>query len=481
MLAGITGDNGEIVTTWRASTGQVIATFGCGLGGCQTVAFSPDGGRVLTADADGTARLFDARSGALVRTFTGHSQAVNDARFLPHGRRVITASADGTARVWDVRDGHELLRFAGHTDNVVSVAVSSDGRSAFTTSWDHTIRRWRTDGPIAPVTFVAGTGSVQGLAFSSDDRLLAIGSSDRLQVRDVAQGSLTLDVALESSQALAFAPDDQRLAVATSFGSSVWDVVSGRQLFSLGPSGHEPLPYIVTAAYGPGGTTLLASDGDGGLALWDPATGDKVRSFSGVGGAAALSPDGSSVAYTSAVLCGQVVVANARSGIAQRYISITTGGGSGIQKNLCAIDLAFTPDGKELVISDTGHRPRIWDSTAGTVIREFAQPGTVWVVRVGADGRFVLTGGSDGAARLWDLATARLVRLFPKHGGISVAGAAISPDGTLVAIGGDNGSVVVTPLTVEALEAQVCSAVLRDLTAGERIDYGIEGTTAACP
>jgi WD40 repeat protein len=59
--------------------------------------FSPDGTRVLTASADGTARLWDL-SGRRIATFAGHADAIEDAAFSPDGRWIVTASGDGTAR-----------------------------------------------------------------------------------------------------------------------------------------------------------------------------------------------------------------------------------------------------------------------------------------------------------------------------------------------------------------------------------------------
>jgi type II secretory pathway pseudopilin PulG len=37
-----------------------------------------------------------------------HKDLVNSARFSPHGARVVTASADGTAMIWDARTGSPL-------------------------------------------------------------------------------------------------------------------------------------------------------------------------------------------------------------------------------------------------------------------------------------------------------------------------------------------------------------------------------------
>ena len=58
---------------------------------------------MVTASADGTARLWDAATGAPLGPPMRHQGVVHSAAFSPDGWRVVTASWDRTARVWDVR------------------------------------------------------------------------------------------------------------------------------------------------------------------------------------------------------------------------------------------------------------------------------------------------------------------------------------------------------------------------------------------
>jgi WD40 repeat protein len=62
--------------------------------------FAPDGGRILTASNDKTARLWD-RDGTPLATLQGHTDVVYSAVFAPDGGRILTASADNTARLWE--------------------------------------------------------------------------------------------------------------------------------------------------------------------------------------------------------------------------------------------------------------------------------------------------------------------------------------------------------------------------------------------
>jgi WD40 repeat protein len=98
--------------------------------------FSPDGGRILTASHDNTARLWDG-DGKPLATLRGHTSWINSAVFSPAGDRILTASYDSTARLWD-RDSKALATLQGHTESVASAEFSPDGGRILTASDDNT-------------------------------------------------------------------------------------------------------------------------------------------------------------------------------------------------------------------------------------------------------------------------------------------------------------------------------------------------------
>jgi WD40 repeat protein len=128
------------------ATGSRLASFIGDQSSVRAIAFSSDGGRLLTGTQDGTVRLWDARHdgeiGDDIHLFRGHEGAVETVTFTPDGRRIITAATDGTVRIWDAVQGRELLALPGQRDYPKACAMSPDGTRLVTALDDGSPRIW---------------------------------------------------------------------------------------------------------------------------------------------------------------------------------------------------------------------------------------------------------------------------------------------------------------------------------------------------
>ena len=102
---------------------------------------SAHGRRVVTADADGSARLWDSLSGKPLSPPMRHGLAVHLARFSPDERWIVTSSLDGTTRIWNAATGHPRTPMLFQSETVRHAALNADG-TLLATATDTTLRLW---------------------------------------------------------------------------------------------------------------------------------------------------------------------------------------------------------------------------------------------------------------------------------------------------------------------------------------------------
>jgi WD40 repeat protein len=455
---------------WNLATGQQIRSIP-EPGGVFSMAFSPDGKTLATGDALG-ARLWNLATGQQIAHLVTNS-FVWSVAFSRDGKIVVTGSKDGTARLWDTANGQQVgSSLLGGTDAVSSVAFSPDGKTLATGDADGTARLWKlsTEVPVyaGPADRSSGTWSV---AFSHDGKTLAVGGIDGTRLWNLATGQqIRFLRASDGVLSVAFSRDGKTLATGGSDGAGLWDLSTGQRIRRLASG----VGGVDSVAFSPDGKTLATGDQDGTARLWNPATGQQIRSITAARApnvftpvtvtSVAFSPDGKTLATGDAD--GTARLWNLATG---QQIGSQFHGSSGSVESA-----AFSQDGKTLATGDGDGTARLWNLATGQQIGSPLPGGTsaVGSVAFSPDGKTLATGDRDGTARLWNLATGQQIG-SQFHGSSGwVASVAFSPDGTTLATSDEYGPAQVWDASyLTDVLARLCSQVGGSLTPAEWARY----------
>jgi WD40 repeat protein len=428
-------------TVWDVARRKVLATMTL-RSSALAARWSSDGSRIVTAEYAGRSDVWDAGTGRHLSTLTGHGGPVLDASFSPNGRFVVTASVDHTARVWEAATGRQVFVLNGHTNWVFDASFGPDGKSVLTASWDHTARIWDVESPSRGLTLQTAGGPVTSVVFAPDGESLATGSgqeSSYVRLWDTVTGRVIHKLCCHlGPQVLAFSPDGRLLAAAAGRmegGTTTWDLRTGTQTSDVRPQGSIGFNDV---SFGPDGAMLTA--GSSGVAQeWDARTGRLLRTFG-------RPPKGSFLSIQSARFSpdGREVLTYDSNGLLRLYRESSGAPVRTVDTGLhdeFGAAASFSPDGRWMVAGGD-ERAGVWDVATGDLLAMLRHPAPgkkyryLRTVKAAFDPAApVLATAAGDTIRLWSLPGGNLLATLEGHTDY-VSSIAFSPDGRYLVSGG---------------------------------------------
>ena len=367
--------------------------------------------------------------------------------------RIAIGKQDGMIQLWDVATRKKLSTLRGHVDLplqpldkpvqrmfkknwVLAVAFSPDGTRLASGSTDTTVRLWNTTGDRDSMILQKHTGATNVLAFSPDGKTLASGSTDKtVQLWDTTHGEpiATLTGHINGIAALAFSPDGRTLVSGSTDGAiRFWDIETETPLENL-ITGHTQSIKAATFFQNSGqnSSTLVSAAFNGEITFWDVETAQK-STVQNSGhrdwySAVAFSPDGTKL--VSAAADGTIVFGGFPAAFSAtkpdnltRLTDVSTGDElTTWQKH--ARELTFSPDDRtKTVATISGRAIRLWNTETGDElvipVHDDLPLGihhnipTILALAFSPDGRWLVSGTTEGEIRMWDVATGEPLTVF---------------------------------------------------------------------
>lgn len=374
------------------------------------VSFNADATQVFAATADNAIHQWTLADETEVRSLTGHSGAIS--RLLVHENVLFSASADNTVRLWNAQTG-AAIRTITHGAAVADISVSADGKQLASGGADKLVKVWNIADGKAVASLAGHAGAVVGLSFSRDGAFLTSTSADTVWLWDVA-----------SQRRLQSFPTDQWVVHGIAFAAAADTVEPESEgnltVLKIAAAGNDGTiriysPDIHTVLSGhkgevtgvamlPSGTRVVSCGNDKTVRLWNLMDGKGLQTFGGATDAVtslSVSADGKQLA--ASCMDNNVYLWDLSSPPPTKQPVMPTATFAG---DAAIRDVAFSADGSKLATCGENNLVHVWDIPTGFELQRFTgHTAPVGSVAIAAGGTTLVSGAADNQVRLWSVSS----------------------------------------------------------------------------
>ncbi len=378
------------------------------------------------------------------------SSGIHSIAIGPTGEWYASGNQDGLISIHRIHDDRLLHLLDGHRKRVHSLHFSPSGALLVSGDLEGTVRLWSVSDGRMLHYIDAHKDCVRVVRFSPDGKFVASGSDDRsVRLWLVDEGKALRSFGgfeghTDSVNAVHFSPDGKLLASAASDGTvRIWDVNSGYLLHVLREEEDSSAPRkfkINAVQFSPDGKLLASTDAHHRIRIWLVSEGEQKSLFKGHTDeilSLCFSPDGRLLASGGKDLRLRVWQAGSEE---MQYLSIN---------HSDWIDTVwFSAGGKQLIVGSTDRCLRLWAIDNGQLQpisvdqsdQTLRRGGAIKSVSLSPDGKMLAGGGDHRHVYVWSARDSRLHHALAGHKA-AIRSVDFSPDGKLLASGGEDRSV----------------------------------------
>lgn len=426
-------DSSNTVKIWDVENNSLQYTFKA-VDPFQTLAFSPDGSFLASGSPDGIVRFWkvdkDGKKSISdrVRKIAGKSRPHKSLKghadnseftsidFSPDGKKMVSANSDGTIRLWDVESEKEQFKLTQHSDSQTAFAFNTINQSNVHDATNRTLTSmWGSKSHLFVSVWDIETGnrlsvdrveildrreyrnaigyefaiSPDGNLFVTNDLVVRLWDTHTKDVLSTIGGKEHAGFV----KTVVFSPDGSLLAVTARKDNTVqiWDVPNRKTRCRL--KGHTT--YVYRLAFSPDNKIVITSGWthrDETIRLWDTMTGELLASFPDQGAVAFASDRNTFVGGTHIYTWNPETIQYNRT-VPLEDVSI-------YEPSTATI---FSPDGAIIVSGNSDGTIQLRDSTTGKIISNLAAHSFYTSELIfSEDGKTLATSGADGTILLWD-------------------------------------------------------------------------------
>jgi len=406
-FAGSVMDQTSPIVLWDVKGAVEIGRLNGHRGRVGQMEFLTDGKRLVSGAADQTLRLWDLPTRTCIRTFRGHKTEVWRLTVLPDQRTLVSGCKDGSVYKWDLNSSADSSANGAIDAGALAWGFAGDGETLITVEATGQVAKWNGRG-FREKTPLLALGTVLSAVVDPHRPQIAVTNRSRIQIWDwqrrVMVRELTRDpqsAARAYGTSLFFSPDGKRLSIAgivgTQFSFAEWDLETGDRLREYKrPASSTSRP---SGAYSHDGMQYVSvSFPEGNAQLFDLRTGESTDLDVGLrepGPSPSFSITGDVVLIPS--IRGYLAKVDLKSKEVVRFEGYMFGVHAG----------AFSPDGRRILSGGSAHEAVVlWDAASRERTLTLGAKGSVFApVAFSPEGQVLAAGGDPlnfWRAPTWD-------------------------------------------------------------------------------